>query len=85
VVPANVLVVDQQGIHVVAVEAGNKIVFKPVKLGRDFGREVEVLEGISASDVLVASPSDLLVSGELVTVVKAPEKDKPKDKQVAAK
>jgi len=85
VVPANVLVVDQQGIHVVAVEQGNKIAFKPVKLGRDFGREVEVLEGISASDVLVASPSDLLVAGELVTVVKAPEKDKPKDKQVAAK
>jgi len=58
VVPANVLVVDQAGTHVVIVDAENRIAFRPVKLGRDFGREVEVLEGMGSSDVLVASPSD---------------------------
>ncbi|MEQ1530480.1 MAG: efflux RND transporter periplasmic adaptor subunit [Methylococcales bacterium] len=73
-VPANVLVIDQAGIHVVVVESENRIAFRTVKLGRDFGREVEVLEGICPSDVLVASPSDLLVAGEQVTVVQAKSK-----------
>ena len=82
VAPANVLVVDQAGTHVVIVDAEQRIVFRPVKLGRDFGREVEILEGTNPGDVLVASPSDLLVEGEKVTVVETQKKpeDKPKDK-----
>jgi multidrug efflux system membrane fusion protein len=73
-VPANTLVIDQDGPHVVAVDGDSRIAFRPVKLGRDFGRDVEVLEGIGADDVLVASPSDLLVAGETVTAVEPPEK-----------
>jgi RND family efflux transporter MFP subunit len=80
VVPVNVLVIDQVGTHVVVVGADNHVTFKPVKLGRDFGREVEILEGIAANDVLVASPSDLLVEGEAVKVVEAKEKSKDKAK-----
>ncbi|MDO9235919.1 MAG: efflux RND transporter periplasmic adaptor subunit, partial [Aquabacterium sp.] len=66
VVPANVLVIDQAGTHVVIVDAEKRIAFHPVKLGRDFGREVEILDGMGPNDVLVASPSDLLVEGETV-------------------
>jgi len=81
VVPANVLVIDQAGTHVVIVDAENRIGFRSVKLGRDFGREVEILEGMTANDVLVASPSDLLVEGETVKVVEAQKSaDKVKDK-----
>ena len=85
VVPANVLVIDQAGTHVVVVDAEKHIAFRPVKLGRDFGREVEILEGVGANDVLVASPSDLLVEGETVSVVEVQKKpdDKPKEKSVA--
>jgi RND family efflux transporter MFP subunit len=74
VVPANVLVIDQAGPRVVVVGKDGRIAFRPVKLGRDFGRDVEVLEGVSADDVLVASPSDLLVEGEAVIAAEAPEK-----------
>ena len=85
VVPANVLVVDQAGTHVVIVDAEHRIAFRPVKLGRDFGREVEIVEGMGSGDVLVASPSDLLVEGEKVSVVEAgkKQKDKPKEKRAA--
>jgi RND family efflux transporter MFP subunit len=85
VVPANVLVIDQAGTHVVIVDAEKRIAFRPVKLGRDFGREVEVLEGMGPGDVLVASPSDLLVEGETVSVVEVQKKpdDKAKEKSVA--
>jgi RND family efflux transporter MFP subunit len=78
VVPVNTLVIDQLGTHLVVVNAENRVSFKPVKLGRDFGREVEVLEGIAANDILVASPSDLLVNGETVKVVESKEKPKAK-------
>jgi membrane fusion protein, multidrug efflux system len=81
VVPANVLVIDQAGTHVVIVDTENRIGFRSVKLGRDFGREVEILEGMTANDLLVASPSDLLVEGETVKVVEAQKSvDKVKDK-----
>ncbi|PPD44234.1 MAG: efflux transporter periplasmic adaptor subunit [Methylobacter sp.] len=74
VVPANVLVIDKAGAHVTVVDTEKRIAFRPVKLGRDFGREVEVLEGISPDDTLVASPSDLLVDGEQVSVADAHQK-----------
>jgi membrane fusion protein, multidrug efflux system len=82
-VPANALVIDQAGTHVVAVDAEKRISFRPVKLGRDFGREVEILAGIDSTHVLVASPSDLLVEGEKVNVVKAEPQNKAKEKRTA--
>ncbi|MBL1266018.1 efflux RND transporter periplasmic adaptor subunit [Candidatus Methylomicrobium oryzae] len=78
VVPANVLVMDQEGAHVVIVDSEGKIGLRPVKIGRDFGREVEILEGIALNEVLVASPSDLLTPGEKVSVVEAEAKPNEK-------
>jgi len=75
------LVIDQAGTHVVIVDAEKRIAFRPVKLGRDFGREVEVLEGMGPGDVLVASPSDLLVEGETVSVVEVQKKPDDKSKE----
>ena len=78
--PANTLVIDQAGTHVVVVDAEKHISFHPVKLGRDFGREVEIIDGLTPNDVLVASPSDLLVEGEVVSVVEAKVKEEGKAK-----
>ena len=78
VVPANVLVVDQVGTHVVTVDAENRVAFRSVKLGRDFGREVEVVEGIDSKQLLVASPSDLLTEGEVVKVIQPQPDSKAK-------
>ncbi|BBL59245.1 efflux RND transporter periplasmic adaptor subunit [Methylomonas koyamae] len=79
--PANTLVIDQAGVHVVVVGEDKKVSFKPVKLGRDFGKEVEIVEGIAADDILVASPSDLLVEGESVGIVEATPKTAEKPSQ----
>ncbi|WP_374088450.1 efflux RND transporter periplasmic adaptor subunit [Methylomicrobium lacus] len=77
-VPANALVMDKDGTHTVIVDGQGKIDLRPVKIGRDFGREVEIMEGIAANDVLVASPSDLLTQGETVSVVEAEGKSNEK-------
>ncbi|MFM8340965.1 MAG: efflux RND transporter periplasmic adaptor subunit, partial [Methylomonas sp.] len=69
VVPANVLVINQSGIHALVVNSEQRIEIRNLKLGRDFGREVEVLDGIGPNDILVASPSDLLEAGEIVNSI----------------
>ncbi|MGI9212807.1 MAG: efflux RND transporter periplasmic adaptor subunit, partial [Methylococcaceae bacterium] len=71
-IPANALIIDQSGVRVATVDTEQRVAFRSIRLGRDFGREVEVLEGIQPSDVLVASPSDLLMAGEIVNPIEAP-------------
>jgi RND family efflux transporter MFP subunit len=66
VVPANVVVIGQDGPRIVTVDSENRLAFRKVKLGRDLGREIEVLSGIAAEDSLVSSPSDFLMEGETV-------------------
>jgi len=69
VVPSNTLVIDSAGVGVKTVDAHDRIARIPVKLGRDFGREVEVVSGLTADARLVASPRDDLADGETVIVV----------------
>lgn len=66
VAPASVLMLADKGARVAIVDKEKRIVFRNVRLGRDLGREVEILEGISSQDSLVVSPSDQLVEGEVV-------------------
>ncbi|HVL00352.1 MAG TPA: hypothetical protein VM553_11105, partial [Dongiaceae bacterium] len=66
IVPASVLKVTAPGVRIAVVDSEQRIIFRDVQLGRDLGRTVEVLSGISATDTLVVSPSDLLVEGETV-------------------
>jgi len=40
-----------------------------VILGKDFGNEVEVVSGISESDLVISNPPDSLASGATVQVV----------------
>jgi RND family efflux transporter MFP subunit len=68
IVPTSSLVVDHSGMHVVTVDAGHTIHFVPVTIGKDMGKEVEILNGVRGSDSLVSSPSDLLSEGEHVEV-----------------
>jgi RND family efflux transporter MFP subunit len=66
--PINTLQFRPDGV-MVAVLQGDKAVLTPIKLGRDFGSEVEVVSGLTAADSVVVNPSDSLVSGAPVRVV----------------
>ena len=67
-VPANCLLFRGDGLSVVTVDSNSRLQIKPVTLGRDMGKVVEVLSGIGAQDRVVVNPSDSAVSGILVTV-----------------
>ena len=68
IIPTSSLVVDHSGMHVVAVDASHTIHFVPVAIGKDMGKEVEILNGLHGNESLVSSPSDLLNEGEHVEV-----------------
>jgi RND family efflux transporter MFP subunit len=68
--PANVLLFRGDGLHVATVDAKDRVVLKPVIVGRDYGSKVEIVSGLSVEDHVILSPPDSLVDGTIVRVVK---------------
>ena len=66
--PANTLLFRAEGICIGAVKADGKVEMRGVKLGRDFGQTVEILEGVNAGDRVIMNPPDSLASGLSVRV-----------------
>lgn len=66
IIPTSSLVIDHSGMHVVTIVDQDKVHFVPVTIGRDMGIQVEILNGLTGTEKLVASPSDLLNEGQRV-------------------
>jgi RND family efflux transporter MFP subunit len=84
IVPVNTLLFRPEGV-MVAVLQNDRAVLTPIKLGRDYGSEVEVVSGLNATDLVILNPSDSLVSGAQVRVVEEPAKAEPAAKPEAGK
>lgn len=79
-IPANTLVVNASGTQVALVEnvdGQDKIHYLPVKVGRDFGLEVEILQDIKEGDRLVTNPAADLAEGTVVTAKPLPKPATP--------
>jgi RND family efflux transporter MFP subunit len=79
-VPPNTLQFRQDGARVAVVGEGDKIGLKLVKLGRDLGRAVEVVAGLSPKDAVILNPHDTIEEGERVLKREAPAEPKPEGK-----
>ena len=66
--PANALLFRSEGMQVGVVDSGGKVELRSVRLGRDFGQTVEVLEGIVTNDRVILNPDDSLTAGVAVHV-----------------
>jgi len=75
-IPGNALIFRAQGTQVGVVGPDNTVTVKDIKVGRDFGTKLEVLDGISADDQVIVNPSDSLTNGQQVQVK---QQDAPKD------
>jgi multidrug efflux pump subunit AcrA (membrane-fusion protein) len=64
----------------VAVVRDGRAELVPVKIGRDYGRSIEVVMGLQPTDVVILDPADSLVSGTVVRVraSERPKADAPK-------
>jgi RND family efflux transporter MFP subunit len=69
-VPVNALLFRAEGPRAAVVSADGKVHLKPVVIGRDFGTDVEILNGLDGSDSIILNPSDSLEEGQPVHVSK---------------
>jgi RND family efflux transporter MFP subunit len=81
-VPINALMIGGEGSRVAVVDKNDVVHIKPVKLGRDFGKEVEILAGLSDNDRVINNPRDSLSEG---TKVRATDMQAHMDKKEPAK
>jgi RND family efflux transporter MFP subunit len=66
--PTSSLLFREHGLKVATVGPDNKVILKPVEVGRDLGTEVEVTSGVSVSDRVIDSPPDSIADGEVVKI-----------------
>ncbi len=68
-VPTSALLFREHGLEVAIVGPDDKIILRPVTLGRNLGTEVEVLKGLTTADRIVKTPPDSLAAGDVVRIV----------------
>ncbi len=68
VIPASALIVRKEG-TLVAKVAGGRLTLAPVVVGRDFGKEIELLDGVKVGEDVVLNASDVLETGQAVEVL----------------
>jgi RND family efflux transporter MFP subunit len=70
-IPSTALMTGNQGTQVATLDSHDKVVLKPVQLGRDFGDRVEVIAGLLPSDRIINNPPETLTAGDTVHVAAA--------------
>ena len=68
-IPTNALMIRAEGPRVAAVGADGRVSLRAVRVGRNYGQSIEVLDGTSETDRLVLNPPDSLNEGDMVTVI----------------
>jgi len=66
--PANVLLFRGDGMKVATVGDNGQVVMKEVTVGRDYGSDIEIVQGLAAEDRVILSPPDSLTNGVNVRV-----------------
>src|SRR4051812_23320162 len=71
-VPNNTLLFRAQGLQVGVVRADNSVELRDIKVGRDFGTTIQVVQGVTPSDKVILNPADSLLTGDMVRVAAPP-------------
>ena len=75
-IPADALLANAQGTRVAVVDAGSRVHFRDVVVGRDLGPRVEVLSGLNGGESVASNPPDVLKEGQEVAVQRAAAEEK---------
>jgi membrane fusion protein, multidrug efflux system len=71
IIPSNNAIIRAEGTLVAIVNKENKIHLQHVTLGRDFGTEIEILDGLKDGENIIDNPSDSLQEGQEVQITSA--------------
>ena len=69
VIPTSALVYQKDGLQVAVLREDNRVHLKPITVSNLMDSEVEVAEGLSASDRLINNPHHTLLEGDSVRIV----------------
>lgn len=72
IVPESAVITDADGTRVALLGPASKLDYRRVKVGRNLGGEIEILDGIAAGDQIVLAPNALLKAGTRVAAKKNP-------------
>lgn len=62
-IPGESLIIGAKGTEVATVDQDNRIHIKPVVVGRDLGRKIEVAQGLQDGELVISSPNDQVRDG----------------------
>jgi multidrug efflux pump subunit AcrA (membrane-fusion protein) len=71
--PINALLFRSAGLQVAIVGANHEVHLQNITSGRDFGKSIEVLSGLEATDQVVLNPPDSITEGASVRIAAGPE------------
>jgi RND family efflux transporter MFP subunit len=77
-IPTNAMMIRGDGLRVAVVDASGKVQLRPIKVGRNYGENVEVTEGVAVTDQLILNPPDSIAEGDKVAI--APPAPAPAEK-----
>jgi RND family efflux transporter MFP subunit len=69
--PATALIFNTDGTQVMLVEPGGKLHLQKVTVGRDFGDTIDIQDGLSGGESIVAEPDVSLQDGQVVTPIES--------------
>ncbi|HEY3656212.1 MAG TPA: efflux RND transporter periplasmic adaptor subunit [Steroidobacteraceae bacterium] len=70
-VPSSALIFDAKGLSIATVDAGNRVLLKPVSIERDLGTVVELASGLAPNDRVIQNPPDGIGNGTVVHPARA--------------
>lgn len=69
-IPATALVFRKEGMSVAVLGADHRVQFRSIQIGHDLGTSVEVVAGLSCTDLVVDAPPDSLEQNDQVRLAK---------------
>jgi RND family efflux transporter MFP subunit len=79
-VPSSALIFDAKGLSIATVDLRNRVLLKPVTIGRDLGAVIELASGLSPNDRVIQNPPDGIGNGAQVRLAGGADAGKAKNK-----
>lgn len=69
IVPSDALILRTEGTQIATVDNHNKAHIRKVKIGRDFGKTIEIIDGLKENERVIINPTDKIKEGTQVEVL----------------
>lgn len=69
IIPTTAVIIRSGFPHVAVLDDSNIVHLKQVKIGRDYGKQMEIISGLQENDRIVKIPSDQIYEGTKVEIL----------------